>query len=270
MKALLTDRPRSALRQGGVALLFLTFLPLSACMMTGADLKMTERIMQQRIKQQEDQLSQTSARQNQEIASLREQELPQLRGELERILFQVQNLQAKQEGLKQQMNLLEQVVGKIERPAGGKKSNGTLANDLIGATSPEKAAVVNKLSNYTLPDFRTPEYDCHHYLRSVQVIRQPSSKMGAWDVFLQDDGGAEIKGDVVQSVGHMPESIITFNGTITIVPCQPNSGPRPIIIVGSRLQFELTAEGLLTYRDGSGSVNVGGKTTKLPLVTKPQ
>jgi hypothetical protein len=109
-------------------------------MMTEADLKMTEKNLQQRIKQSDDQLSQTRAKQNQEIASLREQELPQLRGELERILFQVQELEAKQDGLKQQMNLLEQVVGKIDRSAGTKRSNSTLANDLIGA------AAVNELS----------------------------------------------------------------------------------------------------------------------------
>ncbi len=139
----------------------------------------------------------------------------------------------------------------------------TFVSAQAGAAEPMRTA-------YTLPDFRTPEYDCHHYLRSVQVLRQPSSKVGAGGVTLYDVGGAEVKGDIVQSVGHVPESSISFNGTITIVPCEPDSGPRPIIIVGSELQFELTKEGLLTYRDGSGSVNVEGKITKLPLVTKPQ
>jgi cell division protein FtsB len=65
---------------------------LSGCVAQQADLKQTEKVLQQRIKQQDDQLSQTRARQSQEISTLRDQELPQLRGELEKALYLTQDL----------------------------------------------------------------------------------------------------------------------------------------------------------------------------------
>ena len=55
---------------------------LTGCVAQQADLKQTEKILQQRIKQTSDESAQTRARQSQEISVLREQELPQLRGEL--------------------------------------------------------------------------------------------------------------------------------------------------------------------------------------------
>jgi len=87
---------------------------LSGCVAQQADLKQTEKVLQQ-------QLSQTRARQGQEITTLREYELPQLRGELEKVLHQTQELQARQEDLKhrsaqleQQTKKLEQLVAKLE------------------------------------------------------------------------------------------------------------------------------------------------------------
>ena len=88
-------------------LIFLSFLPLAGCIAEQADLKQTEKNLQQRIKQSSEESAQIRARQSQEISSLREQELPQLRGELERALHQAQELQGKQEDLKQRMALLE-------------------------------------------------------------------------------------------------------------------------------------------------------------------
>ncbi|NJN70146.1 MAG: hypothetical protein HC801_07635 [Nitrospira sp.] len=67
------------------------------------------------------QLSQTSAKQSQELSTLREQELPQLRGELEKALYLAKDLQARQDDLKhrsaqseQQTKKLEQLAAKLE------------------------------------------------------------------------------------------------------------------------------------------------------------
>jgi tol-pal system protein YbgF len=72
----------------------------AGCIAQQADLKQTEKVLHQRIKQSSDESAQTRARQSQEISALREQELPQLRGELDRALHQTQELQGKQEDLK--------------------------------------------------------------------------------------------------------------------------------------------------------------------------
>ncbi len=90
----------------------------TGCVAQQADLKQTEKSLQQRIKQTSDESAQTRARQSQEISVLREQELPQLRGELERALHQAQELQGKQEDLKQRSAILEQQTKKLEQLAG--------------------------------------------------------------------------------------------------------------------------------------------------------
>ena len=91
------------------------FAFLSGCVAQQADLKQTEKVLQQRIKQQDDQFTQTRARQSQEISTLREQELPQLRGELEKALHLTQDLQAKQEDLKHRLAQSEQLTKKLEQ-----------------------------------------------------------------------------------------------------------------------------------------------------------
>jgi tol-pal system protein YbgF len=88
------------------------------CIAQQADLKQTEKNLQQRIKQSSDESAQTRARQSQEISALREQELPQLRGDLDRALHQAQELQGKQEDLKQRSAVLEQQTKKLEQLAG--------------------------------------------------------------------------------------------------------------------------------------------------------
>jgi tol-pal system protein YbgF len=93
------------------------FAFLSGCVAQQSDLKQTEKVLQQRIKQQDDQLSQTRARQGQEISTLRDQELPQLRGELEKALYLTQDLQAKQEDLKHRLAQSEQQTKKLEQLA---------------------------------------------------------------------------------------------------------------------------------------------------------
>ena len=100
-------------------------LLLTGCVAQQADLKQTEKSLQQRIKQSSDESAQTRARQSQEISVLREQELPQLRGELERALHQAQELQGKQEDLKQRSAQLEQQTKRLEQLAGKLEADST-------------------------------------------------------------------------------------------------------------------------------------------------
>ena len=118
MKVVTYEAFRLVLLRGIVLLISLTILPLAGCIAPQADLKQTERNLQQRIKQSSDESAQTRARQSQEILVLREQELPQLRGELERALHQAQELQSKQEDLKQRAVQLEQLTKQLEQLAG--------------------------------------------------------------------------------------------------------------------------------------------------------
>ncbi|MBH0201445.1 MAG: tol-pal system protein YbgF [Nitrospira sp.] len=83
---------------------------LSGCVAQQSDLKKTEKDLQQ-------QLSQTRAKQSQELSTLREQELPQLRGELEKALYQARELQGKQEDFKHRSAQLEQQTKKLEQLA---------------------------------------------------------------------------------------------------------------------------------------------------------
>lgn len=89
-------------------------LGLSGCVAQQADLKSTER----RLKQSNDELAQRGAQQRQELEELKGQELPRLRGELERALHQAQELQGKQEDLKQRSAVLEQQTKRLEQLAG--------------------------------------------------------------------------------------------------------------------------------------------------------
>ena len=97
----------------------------AGCIAQQADLKQTEKNLQQRIKQSSDESAQTRARQSQEISALREQELPQLRGELERALHQAQELQGKQEDLKQRSAQLEQQTKRLEQLASKLEADST-------------------------------------------------------------------------------------------------------------------------------------------------
>lgn len=85
-------------------------LLLPGCVAQQSDLKKAEKDLQQ-------QLSQTRARQSQEISTLREHDLPQLRGELEKALHQARELQNKQEDFKHRSAQLEQQTKKLEQLA---------------------------------------------------------------------------------------------------------------------------------------------------------
>ncbi|HEU4683642.1 MAG TPA: tol-pal system protein YbgF [Nitrospira sp.] len=93
-------------------------LVLGGCMAQQADLKQTEKSLQQKIRQSNEELAQTRAKQSAEITSLRDQELPQLRGELERALHKAQELQSKQDDLEQRSAALKQQTAKLEQLAG--------------------------------------------------------------------------------------------------------------------------------------------------------
>jgi tol-pal system protein YbgF len=105
--------------------LVLVLALLSGCVAQQADLKQTEKTLQQRIKQSSDELAQSRARQSQEISALREQELPQLRGDLEKALHQARELQAKQEDLKHRSAQLEQQTKKLEQLAAKMEADST-------------------------------------------------------------------------------------------------------------------------------------------------
>jgi uncharacterized protein HemX len=98
--------------RGVMLVISLTILPLAGCIAQQSDFKQMESNLQQCIKQSSEEGAQTRARQNQDILILREQELPQLRGELERALHQAHELQGKQEDLKLRAAQLEQQTKK--------------------------------------------------------------------------------------------------------------------------------------------------------------
>jgi len=101
-----------------VAIVLVLFMMLlSGCVAQQADLKKAERDLQQKMRQQDEQYSQARARQSQEISSLREQELPQLHGELEKVRHEAQELHAKQEDLKHRSAQLELQTKKLEQLA---------------------------------------------------------------------------------------------------------------------------------------------------------
>lgn len=80
------------------------FLP--GCVAQQSDLKKTEKDFKQ-----------ASAKQTQEITTLREYEIPQLRGELEKALHLTKDLQARQEDLKYRSAQVEQQTKKLEQLA---------------------------------------------------------------------------------------------------------------------------------------------------------
>ncbi len=106
--------PHQQARCAAAVVIIVSLAFLSGCAQQ-SDLLQTEKTLQKRIKQQDDQSSQARARQGQEISALREQELPQLRGDLERVSHQVGDLQTRQEDLKHRLAQLEQQTKKLEQ-----------------------------------------------------------------------------------------------------------------------------------------------------------
>ena len=96
-------------------LLLVAMASLGGCVAGQTDLKQTENSPQQSITEFNQELLQMRARENEEIAMLREQDLPQLRDELERAMHQLKEVQQSQDDLKHRLALLEgQKAGGME------------------------------------------------------------------------------------------------------------------------------------------------------------
>ena len=91
---------------------------LSGCVAQQADLKQTERELQRRIKQQTEEQAQTRARQNQEIVSLREQDIPSLRGDVDKVLHKTQSLEARQDDLLSKLASQDSKVNQVSQRLG--------------------------------------------------------------------------------------------------------------------------------------------------------
>jgi tol-pal system protein YbgF len=87
---------------------------LHGCVAQQADLKSAER----RFKESNDALAQRGAQQRQELEELRSQEIPKLRGELERAQHQAQEIQKAQDDLRQRSAVIEQQTKKLEQLSG--------------------------------------------------------------------------------------------------------------------------------------------------------
>ncbi|MCW5797552.1 MAG: putative TPR repeat containing exported protein [Nitrospira sp.] len=108
-----------AARFGACVLVVTGCALLSGCVAQQADLKQTERELQRRIKQQTEEQAQNRARQNQEIVSLREQDIPSLRGDVDKALHRAQSLDARQDDLlaklANQESKFERRIGEAEK-----------------------------------------------------------------------------------------------------------------------------------------------------------
>ena len=91
--------------------LSLIYLSLSGCVAQQADMKSMER----KIKQSSAEQNKRVAQQNQELEILKSQELPKLRGELEKAQHQAQEIQRAQDDLGQRSAVLEQQARKLEQ-----------------------------------------------------------------------------------------------------------------------------------------------------------
>ena len=84
--------------------LLVVFLASHGCVAQQADMRGIER----RLMQSNQKLAQSGAQQRQELEALKGEEIPKLRGELDRALQKMLVLQSKQDGLEQQMAVLKQ------------------------------------------------------------------------------------------------------------------------------------------------------------------
>ncbi len=104
----------------GTVVCVLSAALLHGCVAQQADLKSAER----RFKESSDALAQRGAQQRQELEELKSQELPKLRGELERAHHQAQEIQRAQDDLRQRSAVLEQQTRKLEQLSGKLDSEG--------------------------------------------------------------------------------------------------------------------------------------------------
>jgi len=98
-------------RSVGTLVCLLSISLLNGCVAQQADLKSAER----RFNQSNEALAQRGAQQRQELEELKSQELPKLRGELEKAQHQAQEIQRAQDDLRQRSAVLEQQTKKLEQ-----------------------------------------------------------------------------------------------------------------------------------------------------------
>ena len=94
-----------------LVVLSLIYLSLSGCVAQQADMKSMER----KLKQSSAEQNKRVAQQNQELEILKSQELPKLRGELEKAQHQAREIQRAQDDLGQRSAVLEQQARKLEQ-----------------------------------------------------------------------------------------------------------------------------------------------------------
>lgn len=90
---------RTAVHLTSVGLLIFASLGLYGCASQQADLKQTEREFQRRIQAYVEESAQTRARLSQEITSIRERDIPSLRGDVDKTIHRTQRLEARQDDL---------------------------------------------------------------------------------------------------------------------------------------------------------------------------
>ena len=98
-------------RSVGTLMCLLSISLLSGCVAQQADLKSAER----RMKESNEALAQRGAQQRQELEELKSQEIPKLRGELEKAQHQAQEIQRAQDDMRQRSAVLEQQTRKLEQ-----------------------------------------------------------------------------------------------------------------------------------------------------------
>ena len=98
-------------RSVGTLVCLLSISLLNGCVAQQADLKSAER----RFNQSNEALAQRGAQQRQELEELKSQEIPKLRGELEKAQHQAQEIQRAQDDLRQRSAVLEQQTKKLEQ-----------------------------------------------------------------------------------------------------------------------------------------------------------
>ena len=98
-------------RSVGTLVCLLSMSLLNGCVAQQADLKSAER----RFNQSNEALAQRGAQQRQELEELKSQEIPKLRGELEKAQHQAQEIQRAQDDLRQRSAVLEQQTKKLEQ-----------------------------------------------------------------------------------------------------------------------------------------------------------
>jgi tol-pal system protein YbgF len=97
-----------------------------------ADLKQTERELQRRIKQSTEELAQTRARQNQEIVSLREQDIPTLRGDVDKAIHRTQELEHREDDLLNKIAKLNQRISDSDQRTAESEKRSAESNKRLG------------------------------------------------------------------------------------------------------------------------------------------